>query len=168
MLLQTLTTSHARILSGLLPMQAATPVRCSTVESEVTAKCWMLYVRIIDLIHQLHFAININYCYLRLKTWEELMMLSFTMSKQDYAQYGTYYLTQMESLDSTHPGTHEEIQEGTKKVCDSQLMEPGNKHLWRAQRLQEIICHFLSVLGRLFLRRQTFFCLQFLDHTKLS
>ena len=92
------------------------------------------------------------------------MILNFTMSKQDHAQYGTYYLTQMESLDSTH----EKIQESTKKVCDSQLMEPGNKHLWRAQRLQEIICHFLSVLGRLFLRRQTFFCLQFLDHTKLS
>ena len=29
-------------------------------EFGVTAKYWMLYVRIIDLIHQLHFAININ------------------------------------------------------------------------------------------------------------
>ena len=85
--------------------------RCNTGEFGVTAKYWMLYVTIIGLIHQLHFAININdYC-LRLETWEGLMVLRFTMNKQNYAQYGTYYLTQMVSLDSTHPGAHEEIQE---------------------------------------------------------
>ena len=39
------------------------------------------------------------------------MALCFPMNKQNYAQYGTYYLTQMESLDSAHPGAHEEIQE---------------------------------------------------------
>ena len=76
-------------------------------EFGVTEKYWMLYVRIIDLIRELHFAININDYYLRLETWKELMMLSFTMNKQDYARYGTYYLTQMGSLDSTHLGPHE-------------------------------------------------------------
>ena len=45
------------------------------------------------------------------------MMLSFTMNKQNYARYGTYYLTQMGSLDSTHPGAHEEIQEKGISVC---------------------------------------------------
>ena len=74
-------------------------------------------VRIIDLIHQLHFTININDYYLHLETWEELMVLSFTMNKQNYARYGTYYLTQMGSLDSTHPGAHEEIQEKGISVC---------------------------------------------------
>ena len=39
------------------------------------------------------------------------MVLSFTMNKQNYARYGTYYLTQMGSLDSSHPGAHKEIQE---------------------------------------------------------
>ena len=74
-------------------------------------------MRITDLIHQLHFAININDYYLRLETWEELMVLSFTMNKQNYARYGTYYLTQMGSLDSTHPGAHEEIQEKGISIC---------------------------------------------------
>ena len=74
-------------------------------------------MRIIDLIHQLHFTININDYYLHLETWEELMVLSFTMNKQNYARYGTYYLTQMGSLDSTHPGAHEEIQENGISVC---------------------------------------------------
>ena len=77
----------------------------------------MLYVRTIDLIHYLHFAININDYYLRLETWEELMVLRFTMNKQNYARYGIYYLTQMESLDSKHPGAHEEIQEKETPVC---------------------------------------------------
>ena len=91
--------------------------QCNAGEFGVTAKYWMLYVRIIDLIHQLHFAININDYYLHLETWEELMVLSFTMNKQNYARYGTYYLTQMGSLDSTHPGAHEEIQENGISVC---------------------------------------------------
>ena len=51
--------------------------QCNAGEFGVTAKYWMLYVRIIDLIHQLHFAININDYYLRLETWEELMVVKF-------------------------------------------------------------------------------------------
>ena len=91
----------------------------------------MLCVRITDLIHQLHFAININDYYLRLETWEELIVLSFTMNRQNYSRYGTYYLTQMGSLDSTQPGAHEEVQEKVISVCRNntgvrnQLMEPG-------------------------------------------
>ena len=55
--------------------------------------------------------------YLRLEAWEKLMVLSFTLNKQNYARHGTYYLTQMGSLDSTHPGAHEEIQEKGISVC---------------------------------------------------
>ena len=63
--------------------------RCSAGEFGVTVKYSMLYVRIIDLIHLLHFAINVNdYC-LCLETWEELMVLSFAMNKQNYARYGS-------------------------------------------------------------------------------
>ena len=36
------------------------------------------------------------------------MLLSFTMTKQYYTQYDTYYLMQAKSLDGTHPGAHEE------------------------------------------------------------
>ena len=42
--------------------------QCSAAEFGVTEKNWMLYARIVDLILQLHFSININYCYLRLET----------------------------------------------------------------------------------------------------
>ena len=70
-------------------------------EFGVTTKYWILYVRIIDLIHQFHFTINVNDYYFRLETWEELMMLSFTMNKHNYARYGKDYLTYVGSLDST-------------------------------------------------------------------
>ena len=72
---------------------------------------------IIDLIHQLHFAINIKDHYLHLWAWEELIVLSFTMNKQNYTRYGTYYLSQMVSLDSAHPGTHEDIHQKKISVC---------------------------------------------------
>ena len=45
------------------------------------------------------------------------MLLSFTVNKQNYARYRTYYLTQMGSLDTAHPGAHEEIQERGISVC---------------------------------------------------
>ena len=57
--------------------------RCSAGEVRVTPKYWMLYVRIIDSIQQLHFVININDYHLRLETWEELMVLSFTINIQN-------------------------------------------------------------------------------------
>ena len=64
--------------------------RCSAGEFGVKVKYWILYVRIIYSINQLNFVININDYYLGLETWEELMVLSFTMNKQNYAQYDTY------------------------------------------------------------------------------
>ena len=79
----------------------------------------MFYVRIIDLIHWFHFVININDYFLRLDIMEKLMVLSFKMNKQNYARYGTYYLTEVGSLDSTHPGAREEIQEKGNSVCSN-------------------------------------------------
>ena len=65
----------------------------------------MFYARIIDLIYHFHFAITL-YDYLCLETWKELMVLSCTMNKQNYAQYGSYYVTQMGTLDIIHSGAH--------------------------------------------------------------
>ena len=64
-------------------------------------------MRIIDLINQLHFVMNINNYHLCLETWEELKVLSFTMNKQNYAEHGTYYLTQVRSVDSIHGGAEQ-------------------------------------------------------------
>ena len=91
--------------------------------------------------------------YLRLEAWEKLMVLSFTLNKQNYARHGTYYLTQMGSLDSTHPGAHEEIQEKGISFCRNStdvrqsIDGTGNKRFWGTRRLQQIIFHFLCVLG---------------------
>ena len=124
--------------------------RCNAGKFGVTARYWMLYVRIIDLIHQLHFAININDYYLHLETWEELMVLSFTMNKQNYARYGTYYLTQRGSLDSTHPGAHEEIKAKRISVCRNNTGVRQSIDGTREQtfmRNSKTAFHFLCVLG---------------------
>ena len=71
----------------------------------------MMNARIIHLIDQFHFVININDYFLRLDTLKELMVLSFKMNKQNYARYGTCYLTQIKSLDRSYLRTREEIQE---------------------------------------------------------
>ena len=140
--------------------------RFNVGESGVTAKYWMLYVRIIDLIRQLHFAININDYYLRLETWEELMVLSFTMNRQNYAGYGTYYLTQMGSLDSTNPGAHEEIQGKGISVCRNNtgvrqsINGTGEQNFMRNSRTAGNYISFLMCSGCSsvpFLRMQTFF-----------
>ena len=86
-------------------------------EFGATTQFWMTYQEIIDLIHQLHYAINVNDFSLRLSSWEELLKLSFTMNKQNYSRYGTYYVLQLRSLDSTHPGARQEIEEKGISVC---------------------------------------------------
>ena len=43
------------------------------------------------------------------------------MNKQNYARYGTYYLTQIESLDRSYLRTHEEIQEKGNSVCRNNI-----------------------------------------------
>ena len=100
------TLKNSRIFEEYCAKYVEMQKRCNAGEFGVTAKYWMLYVTIIDLIHQLHFAINTNDYYLRLETWEKLLALNFSMNKQNYARSGTYYLTQMRSLDSTHPGAY--------------------------------------------------------------
>ena len=53
--------------------------QCSIGEFTVMTKYWILYVRIIDLIQQVHFVINKNNYYLCLETWKELMALRLCM-----------------------------------------------------------------------------------------
>ena len=84
--------------------------KCLNGEFGATPQFWMLYQKMIDLIHQLHFAVNVNDFWLRLGSWEELLKLSFVMNKRNYARYGTYYIMQLRSLDKTHPGAREEIE----------------------------------------------------------
>ena len=52
------------------------------------------------------------------------MVLSFTMNQKNCARYATYYLTQVESFDSTHPGAHEKIQGISVCSNDTGIREP--------------------------------------------
>ena len=95
--------------------------RCLAGEFGSTAQYWMVYQKINDLIHQLHYAINVNDYFLRLASWEELLTLSFVMNKQNYSRYGTYYVLQLRSIDSTHPGARQEIEEKGVSVCRNEF-----------------------------------------------
>ena len=59
--------------------------RCMNGEMGSTAKYWAIYHHMVQLVHQLHYAININYYDLR-RVWDEMLQLSFVMSKQNYAK----------------------------------------------------------------------------------
>ena len=76
-----------------------------------TTQFWMMYQEMIDLIHQLHYAINVNDFHLRLSAWEHLLRLSFPMNKQNYSRFGTFYVLMLRSLKETNSGAFEELQE---------------------------------------------------------
>ena len=86
-------------------------------ELGLTAKYWTLYHDMVQCLHMLHYAININDFELRRHIWEELLKLSFSMNKQNYARYGTFYVTQLANLHITHPGAIEEIEKKGISVC---------------------------------------------------
>ena len=76
----------------------------------------MLYQYMVDLLHQLHYVINANNYDLRKLIREEMLPLSFSMNKQNYARCGTYYM-QLAYLKLTHPGDRQEIEGIRVSVC---------------------------------------------------
>ena len=91
--------------------------KCLDGEFGATPHFWMLYQKMVDLIHQLHYAVNVNDYFLRLVTWEDLLKLSFKMNKQNYSRYGSYYTMMLRSIDTLHPGAREELQNRGLSVC---------------------------------------------------
>ena len=55
--------------------------RCWRGEFGATPQYWMLYQRMIDLIHQLHYSVNINDFWLCLHSWEERLKLSAVIKR---------------------------------------------------------------------------------------
>ena len=47
--------------------------------------------------------------------------MCFTTNKQNYAKYGTYYITQLENIEVTHPDAKEELQETGLSVAQNQF-----------------------------------------------
>ena len=68
-------------------------------------------MELIDRQQKLHFSINTNDYVLRTLIWKESLLLCFTTNQVHYARYGTYYVTGLECIDSTHPGARKEIED---------------------------------------------------------
>ena len=94
---------------------------CLRGEFRRTPQFWMTYQKAIDRQHKFHFSINTNDFDLRLKCWKDSLPLCFATNKQNYARYGTYYITQLENIDLTHPGAKEELQEMGHSVSRNQF-----------------------------------------------
>ena len=82
-----------------------------------TPQFWMSYQSAVDQLHKLHYAININYFYLHTTLWENAIADCFSMNKQNYARYGTYYVLQLLNIDTTDPGVKEELKSRGVSVC---------------------------------------------------
>ena len=94
---------------------------CLRGEFGKTPQFWMTYQKATDRQHKFHFSINTNDFDLRLKCWKHSLPLCFATNKQNYARYGTYYITQLENIDLTHPGAKEELQETGLSVSRNQF-----------------------------------------------
>ena len=94
---------------------------CLQGESGKTPHFWMTYQKAIDKQHKFHFSVNTNDFDLRLKCWKDSLPLCFATNKQNYATYGTYYITQLENIDLTHPSAKEELQEMGLSVSRNQF-----------------------------------------------
>ena len=94
---------------------------CLRGEFGKTPQFWMTYQKAIDRQHKFHFSINTSDLDLRLKCQKDSLPLCFTTNKQNYARYGTYYITQLENIDLTHPGAKEELQETGLSVSRNQF-----------------------------------------------
>ena len=81
----------------------------------------MTYQKAIDRQHKFHFSTNTNDFDLRLKCWNDSLPLCFATNKQNYARYGTYYITQLENIDLPHPSAKEELQETGISVSRNQF-----------------------------------------------
>ena len=81
----------------------------------------MTYQKAIDRQHKFHFSINTNDFDLRIKCWKDSLPLCFATNKQNYARYGTYYITQLENIDLTHLSAKEELQETGLSVSRNQF-----------------------------------------------
>ena len=70
----------------------ALKVKCLSGEFGKTPQFWAKYMKLVDCQQQLQFSINTN-----------------AYDLIHYARYGTYYVSSLEHIDSTHPGAKEEI-----------------------------------------------------------
>lgn len=86
-----------------------------------TPQFWAKYMELVDRQQKLHFSVNTNDYDLRMLTWKESLPLCFATNRVHYARYGTYYVSGLECIDSTHPGARQEIEHLGLSVRRNQL-----------------------------------------------
>ncbi len=91
--------------------------KCIAGDFGKTPQFWMTYQDAVDRQHKLHLSVNINNFSLRLQCWKRSLPLCFAMNKQNYSRYGAYYCKSLESIEQTHPGAREELEEKGLSVC---------------------------------------------------
>ena len=91
--------------------------RCLNGDFGKTPQFWMQYQNAVDRQHKLHLSVNINDFDLRLSCWKDSMPFCFSMNKQNYARYGSYYCKQLQNLEATHPGAKDELKDKGLSVC---------------------------------------------------
>ena len=73
-----------------------------------TAKFWVaLYLDIIEVLHMIHNAVQINDFDLRMIAWKKMLPFFFAMNKTNYSRYGLGYLRMLESIELQYPGCKE-------------------------------------------------------------
>ena len=75
-----------------------------------TPQYWVQYMNMVDRQRKLHYAIKTNDYDLRLDIWNDSLPHCFATNRVHYARYGTYYVNQLNNLQTTHPGAKEEIE----------------------------------------------------------
>ncbi len=95
--------------------------RCLLGEFGLTPQYWMIYQNAVERQHKLHYSINTNDYNLRLQCWRDSLPYFFSMNKQNYARYGTFYCRQLQHLHETHPGAKEELLAKGLFVCRNDM-----------------------------------------------
>ena len=82
--------------------------RCRVGDFGRTAQFWVaLYLDIIEVLHMIHNAVQINDFDLRMIAWKKMLPFFFAMNKTNYSRYGSCYLRMLESIERQYPGCKE-------------------------------------------------------------
>ena len=69
-----------------------------------TARFWTMYLDIFRVQRMSHIAIHENNFDLRLKSWEWMIPLYFSLNMTNYARYGSYYVEILNCMNKLYPG----------------------------------------------------------------
>ena len=75
-----------------------------------TQQYWLIYTSMINQIQMLHMAIKTNDLSLKIKCWNDLLPLCFTINRVHHARYGTYYIQQLKNMNAPHTGALEKFE----------------------------------------------------------